>query len=462
MVCKTAAQDPGEITEWPARLWHALAGGRLWCGGLLQPELHHQLRHDPRGSIPAEACACSDRLCKPAIRRRGSRPQVGSRSSSDGARKGGEALVASNSAGKNRDNFFYNLCNDPRYGFVEFHARTMDNPLLPKRTENEAEEAWLARRAGFLEDLKTNNDPLVYAQEYLPEFVDWSGVALFGREKLLVDNQPVPLPVRCDGVFAVIDTASKSGTDNDATAVTFFAVNKAGAFPLLILDWDVVQIEGAVLETWLPQAFETLEELARLCGARNGPVGAFIEDKNSGTILLQQALRRQMPARAIDSKLTAMGKDKRAISVSGLQSKALRHGCARSGRAHSWMELVRQRRFPQAWRRLAARIIAMPTDSSRADRSTSDGGRRRVLRVGNRVSVRSIDTVRRDPAVFNPALTSLRRRCIRDSPTGPSPRPRAHAGRTFRCGRHPRAARQGKASRRRRGRGDRPGRRSSG
>ena len=78
-----------------------------------------------------------------------------------------------------------------------------------------------------------------------------------------------------------------------------------------------VQIEGAFLETWLPEVFATLEELARLCHARGGSIGAFIEDKNSGTILLQQALRRQMPARAIDSKLTAMGEDERAISVSG-------------------------------------------------------------------------------------------------------------------------------------------------
>jgi hypothetical protein len=54
-----------------------------------------------------------------------------------------------------------------------------------------------------------------------------------------------------------------------------------------------------------------------MCGARNGALGPFIEDKNSGTILLQQALRRQMAAHAIDSKLTAMGKDERAISVSG-------------------------------------------------------------------------------------------------------------------------------------------------
>jgi hypothetical protein len=60
----------------------------------------------------------------------------------------------------------------------------------------------------------------------------------------------------------VIDTASKTGTENDATAVTFFAKNNFGSFPLLILDWDITQIEGAMLETWLPSAFQQLEELA--------------------------------------------------------------------------------------------------------------------------------------------------------------------------------------------------------
>jgi hypothetical protein len=79
----------------------------------------------------------------------------------------------------------------------------------------------------------------------------------------------------------------------------------------------LLKIEGALLETWLPMVFDRLEELARLCGARHGPFGAWIEDKNSGTIPLQQAIRRQWPATAIDSKLTAMGKDERALSVSG-------------------------------------------------------------------------------------------------------------------------------------------------
>jgi phage terminase large subunit-like protein len=163
----------------------------------------------------------------------------------------------------------------------------------------------------------------VYAQEYLAEFVDWSGVAFFSREKLLVDGRPLPLPSGCDAVFAVVDTASKTGTDNDATAVTFFGYDPIANPPLSILEWDIVQIEGAMLETWLPRVFETLEELARSCRARRGSLGAFIEDKNSGTILLQQAQRRNMPARAIDSKLTAMGKDERAISVSGYVHRGL-------------------------------------------------------------------------------------------------------------------------------------------
>jgi len=230
---------------------------------------------------------------------------------------GGEALVCSNSNGKDPDNFFHNICTDPNYGFTEYHATTLQNPLLPKRLPGEVDSVWAERRAQVLADLKRDNDPLVYAQEYLAEFVDWSGVAFFAREKLLQDGHPVPYPKHCDGVFAIIDTASKTGTENDGTAVTFFARNENRGVPLLILDWDIVQIEGALLETWLPTVFRHLDELARLCGARFGALGAWIEDQNSGTVLLQQAANRGLNAHAIVSKLTALGKDGRAISVSG-------------------------------------------------------------------------------------------------------------------------------------------------
>jgi hypothetical protein len=103
----------------------------------------------------------------------------------------------------------------------EFHATTMDNPVLPKRLQNETPEAWMERRTRLLESLRTDNDPLVYAQEHKAEFVDWAGVAFFAQEKLLVNNQPVLFPAHCECMFAAIDTASKTGTEHDATTFCY-------------------------------------------------------------------------------------------------------------------------------------------------------------------------------------------------------------------------------------------------
>jgi hypothetical protein len=73
---------------------------------------------------------------------------------------GGEVLICSNTAGKNSENFFYNICTDKQYGFGEFHATTMDNPVLPKRLQNETPEAWMQRRAKILDDLRVRPETL--------------------------------------------------------------------------------------------------------------------------------------------------------------------------------------------------------------------------------------------------------------------------------------------------------------
>jgi phage terminase large subunit-like protein len=215
----------------------------------------------------------------------------------------GSALVLSNTNGADPDQFFWKICNEPEHGFKEYHAPSQQNPLLPR----EDLEAWA----------KTMH-PLVYAQEILADFVDWSGVAFFAKDKMLVNGQPVAMPAQCDSVFAVIDTAVKTGKDNDGTAVGYFSRSKFGkGYPLVLLDWDIQQIEGALLETWLPNVFRRLEELAQLTHARSGSIGAYIEDKSSGSILLQQAKRRGQNVHEIESDLTAMGKDERAINASG-------------------------------------------------------------------------------------------------------------------------------------------------
>jgi hypothetical protein len=216
----------------------------------------------------------------------------------------GTATALSNANGVDPGNFLWKLCNESEHGFTEFHAPTSSNPFMPKDE---------------LLRLERERPPLVWKQEYLAEFVDWSGTQFFKLENLLDENgNPVEYPKYSAGVFAVIDSATKTGKDNDGTAVIFCARGALGMKPeLVILDYDICQIEGALLEHWLPNVFSRLEELAIECGAQMGSLGVWIEDKASGMVLLQQGARRGWNTHSIDSKLTSVGKAERAISVSG-------------------------------------------------------------------------------------------------------------------------------------------------
>src|SRR5208282_4334899 len=236
----------------------------------------------------------------------------------------GRAIVLSNTAGEDPENFFWQICNIPEMGFKQFHAPTHQNPTIPKRDPRETFDQWMAKRVKTLQKLRTDNPPLVYQQEYLAQFVNWDGVAFFEKSKLLIGEGKHLAGLvgiqACDSVFSIIDSATKTGKENDGTAVVFFAVNvRAGGqvYPLIILDWDLQQIEGALLERWLPSVFTRLEDFAKRYKARMGSIGTWIEDKSSGMVLLQQAASRNWPAQAIDSKLTSLGKSERAIDVSG-------------------------------------------------------------------------------------------------------------------------------------------------
>jgi len=214
----------------------------------------------------------------------------------------GSCITASTPNGVDSENFFWQVCNDPEHGFTSYHAPTHTNPFLPQEE---------------LLKLEKENHPLVFRQEYLAEFVDWSGEAFFSLDKMLKDGKPVDYPIKCDAVYAVIDTAVKGGKENDGTAIIYFALNKLYGQPIIILDWDIIQIDGALLESWMPSVFERLEEFAKVTQARHGSVGTFIEDAAAGSILIQQGRTRGWNTHAIDSGLTSVGKDERAISVSG-------------------------------------------------------------------------------------------------------------------------------------------------
>lgn len=214
----------------------------------------------------------------------------------------GVAWVFSTPFGNDPDNFFHAICTDKSLGWTEFHAPTSTNPYVP---------------ADELELERIKNHPLVFEQEFEAKFVDWSGVAFFSEDNMLVSGEGVLYPMSCDYVFAVVDSAMKDGSGNDGTAVVYFGVSKKFGYKLTVLDWDIVQINSDLLTNWLPGVFAQLEFLARETKSRGGSAGAFIEDKASGITLNQHSSRMGWPAQPIDGKITAIGKDGRAINASG-------------------------------------------------------------------------------------------------------------------------------------------------
>jgi len=230
----------------------------------------------------------------------------------------GSCVAASNTNGIDPDNFLWQVCNQPEHKFIEVHEPSWNNPLVPGRYSERTNQQHELDRQLYFDDLRKKTPPLVYAQEYGADFIDWSGVAFFAIDKWLDDNnKPVPYPDKCDRVFAVIDSAVKTGTANDGTAVIYFARNQFFGTPLVILDWEIIQIESDLLNTWVPGVvYPRLEELSRMCGAREGSVGIFVEDRASGQTLIQHGKRHEWQMHAIDAAFTAIGKDERAIAVS--------------------------------------------------------------------------------------------------------------------------------------------------
>ena len=214
--------------------------------------------------------------------------------------RGGVVVMAGTPRGVDGEQLFYRAATQPSEGWAVYHAPTTANPTL---------------NADEVARLPTEYAPLVYEQEILANFVDWSGSAFFGSDAWLVDGKPAPYPERCDFIFATIDTAFKTGREHDGTAVVIFGKNRHHDRPLYVLDWDVVQISGELLIEWYPALLRRMRELHEQCGARLDPRGPYIEDTGAGMILLRQAMRQGLPAEAISTKLTSLGKDERALST---------------------------------------------------------------------------------------------------------------------------------------------------
>ncbi|MCX7898571.1 MAG: phage terminase large subunit [Methylocystis sp.] len=155
---------------------------------------------------------------------------------------------------------------------------------------------------------------------YSALITDQTAGAFFDQDALLLAGSPLDPPVHCDAVFVTVASNTKTGKPGDAVSAVFWFFDRlASAFPLIVADWEIAQADGDVSGAWLASIMARADELSRAHGARSPVPSAFFDDSGTGAVLLQHAMRLGA-ASPIESRLTAMGKAERAISISGYVS----------------------------------------------------------------------------------------------------------------------------------------------
>jgi hypothetical protein len=207
----------------------------------------------------------------------------------------GNAIVASTPWGTDPANWFFQICCDKTLGWEELHARSEENPFLPREA---------------LEEEKARNSPIIWRQEFEAEFTSLDAAALIDVTKLLQpDGEPWPEPAHFDVAFVTIDSAIKTGAGADGTAVLFCGVT--GVYgrdaKLWLLDYDIIQVTAGVLEPWFAGVLERARAIRTI---RAGAI--YVEDAATGPILLEK-----FPGvtEALPSVWTQEGKDVRAYAV---------------------------------------------------------------------------------------------------------------------------------------------------
>jgi hypothetical protein len=211
----------------------------------------------------------------------------------------GPAIVASTPNGVAEDNFFWRVCNERAYGFVEFVAPTLCNPFIP---------------SAEIEALRKQHNPLVFAQEFEAQFVNLAGVGLFDVAKMLNLGAPWPTPERFDVVFATIDSGVRGGQEHDASAVVYVGLNvHQPPHGLFVLDWEAVEVGAGDIEYWFAGVGRTLKGYAEK--TRMGSRGVHVERAGLGEMLLAKAGALGVQAEEIKSEIVTRGKDLRALAA---------------------------------------------------------------------------------------------------------------------------------------------------
>jgi hypothetical protein len=229
----------------------------------------------------------------------------------------GPAIIASTPNGVSEDNFFWRVCNEQSYGFAEFVAPTLRNPFIPPEE---------------IESLRSQHNPLIFAQEFLAEFVNLAGVGLFDVAAMLDKGEAWETPAKFDTVLATLDSGVRGGQEHDASAVVFAGLNVfLKPHGLFILDWQAVELSAGDVELWYASIGRKLDEYAE--NTRLGSRGVYVERAGLGEMLLAKTDALGVQAQEIPTELVSRGKDLRALAaerfINGGQVKLTAPACER-------------------------------------------------------------------------------------------------------------------------------------
>ena len=124
---------------------------------------------------------------------------------------------------------------------------------------------------------------MIWLQEYEATFLDMNSAIFFPISSFLgADGLPEPMPQIWGGVFAVVDTALRSGQEHDGTATLYRSFQRPeyslDRLPrIYILDWDIRHIDGSMLIDFLPHINQRIEDLVRQYTCRAGNLGSILK-----------------------------------------------------------------------------------------------------------------------------------------------------------------------------------------
>ena len=144
----------------------------------------------------------------------------------------------------------------------------------------------------------------------------------FKLAALLVDGEPAQLPLRPEKIFV---TLAMTDQPDSGVGVCYWARSRHYGIPVVLLDYDLVEVDFALADGYLQALYRRALELCELTqatwrqlhGGPRMPFGLWVEEAGLGPTFSRQGLQAGIDIRAIPEKLLPPGIDDRAQAVKG-------------------------------------------------------------------------------------------------------------------------------------------------